>query len=87
MNLISYLKSRKYSIPRPEVHHDTDAKVLDLSWHTADGTWAIIEVGENTDSDFSFCAQGPGGKIKMKGTATIENLDVVIDFATALLAF
>jgi len=83
--MIGYLKNRKYAVPRPEVHHDTEAGVLDISWHTADGAWAILEIGENPDSDFSFCAKGPGGSIKMQGAATAKNLDVVIDFATALM--
>jgi len=85
MNVIDYLKSRKYSEPSPEQYHDTEAGILDLCWNTTDGAWAILEVGENSNSDFSFCASGPDGKIKMQGAATIENLDVVIDFTTELM--
>ena len=85
MNKIKYLKNRKYSAPRPTIDHNKEAGVLDLEWHVDNETWAILEVGENDNSDFSFCAKGPGGSIKMQGTATIENLDVVIDFATELM--
>lgn len=84
MNAIEYLKQRKYSIPT-EMRYDEEAGILDLWWRNNDETWAVLEVGKNTNSDFSFCAKGPGGSIKMKGACTIANLDAVIDFAIALL--
>lgn len=86
MTIVEYLKSKHYSDPQPDLYPDEDAGVLGLSWDTEDGAWAIIEVGSNPDSDFSLCAKGPDGNIKMRGSATPENLDVVVDFITALMA-
>lgn len=83
--MIDYLKAKKYLEPRPDIFHDEEAGVLDLSWHTADGSWAIIEIGDNPMSDFYFMARGINGRIKMKGTSNQENLDVIIDFATELM--
>lgn len=86
MTAAEYLRNRKYVEPKPVVYDDGEVGVIDVCWNIDSGTWAIIEAGYNIDSDFSFCARGPGGKIKMQGTATVENLAVVIDFATALMS-
>lgn len=85
MTNIEHLKRKEFSAPTPQLYHDKEAGVLDVSWNLSGDTWAILEVGENPGSDFSFCAHGPGGKIKMQGAATIENIDVVVDFAMALM--
>lgn len=85
MNKIRYLKTKKYSSPRPEIDYNKEAGVLSLEWRVDNNVWAILEVGENANSDFSFCAKGIGGSIKMQGTATQENLDIVIDFTTELM--
>lgn len=85
MNIVNYLRTKKYMQPSPEKYYDEESGVLDLCWNATDNIWAVLEVGENSDSDFSFCAQGFGGKIKMQGAATVENIEVVIDFAAMLM--